>query len=182
MKLNNLQCMAKTRAQKEKIVAELAEHLQKMNAMVLTSFAGLTAKAEGALRRTCEAQAVKYVVVKQTLFQKALEAAGVKAELPLSGNVSALFAFKDAITPAKILKDFLKAQKETVKILGGILEGRMISSSEVVELGKLPGKPELLARLVGAIRAPLSGLMGVFSGNTRKLVFVLSQIQSKVKV
>ncbi len=170
--------MAKTRAQKEQIVAELAEHLKKMNALVLTSFSGLTASAEGALRRTCEAQAVKYVVVKQTLFQKALEVAGVKAELPFEGNVSALFAFEDAISPAKILKDFLRVQKEKIKILGGILEGRLISSSDVVELGKLPGRNELLSRLVGAIRSPLSGLVGVLSGNTRKLVFVLSQIGS----
>ncbi len=170
--------MAKTRAQKEKIVAELVEHLKKMQGMVLTSFAGLTAKAEGALRRTCEQQAVKYVGVKQTLFRKALEAAGIKAELPFSGNVSALFAFEDAITPAKILKDFMKKEKEKIKVLGGMLEGRVISDVQVVELGKLPSKLELLARLVGTIRAPLSGLVGVLSGNTCKLVFVLSKIQS----
>lgn len=169
--------MAKTRAEKEKIVAELVGHLQKMNSMVLTSFSGLTARAEGALRRTCDAQAVKYVVVKQTLLKKAFENAGVRAALPFEGNVSALFAFEDAITPAKILKDFIKAQKEKVKILGGIFEGRILSASDVVELGKLPAKNELLARLVGAIRAPLSGFVGVLSGNTRKLVFVLSQIQ-----
>lgn len=169
--------MAKTRAEKEQIVSELVEHLKKMNSLVLTSFSGLTAAAEGTLRRTCQVGGVKYVVVKQTLFTKALEAAGIKATLPFEGNVSALFAFEDATTPAKILKDFLKAQKEKVKILGGMLEGRVLSQNEVVELGKLPGRNELLARLVGAIRAPLSGLVQVLSGNTRKLVFVLSEIQ-----
>lgn len=171
--------MAKTRVEKEKIVAELAEHLKRMKAMVLTSFSGLTAKSESLLRRACQTQGAQYVVVKQSLFKKALESAGITATLPLTGNVSALFAFEDAVAPANILKDFLKKEKETVKILGGIFEGRVLAETDVVELGKLPTRNELLARFVGTIRAPLSGLVGVFSGNTRKLVFVLSQIQNQ---
>lgn len=169
--------MAKTRVQKEEIVTQLVGHMKAMQSLVLTSFSGLNSVQEQKLRRLCEKEAVEYMVVKQSLFKKSIATAGISAEIPMEGNIAAFFGLGDSLAPAKILAKFLKENKQ-IKTLGGIFEGSIVSESEVAALGKLPGKLELLAKLVGTIRAPLSGLMGVLSGNQRKLVFVLSQIQA----
>ena len=66
-------------------------------------------------------------------------------------------------------------------MVGGVLERKFLSQQEVVNLSKLPSKDELIAKVVGSIRAPLAGLVNVLQGNIRGLVQVLNQIkESKV--
>ena len=66
---------------------------------------------------------------------------------------------------------------EGLEVKAGILEHRMIKLDQVKALAVLPSKEELIARVVGSIRAPLAGLVNVCQGNQRALLTVLNQIK-----
>ncbi len=114
-------------------------------------------------------------VVKKTLFSLACKKAGIQIDVDkLEGQLAFVFAFEDEITPAKELYKFIEANK-IGQILGGYVQGRMISAQEAVALAKLPSHQELLAKMVGSISAPLSGLINVLQGNIKGLLIVLSK-------
>jgi len=64
-----------------------------------------------------------------------------------------------------------------LKIFGGVLEGKFVDVAVVKSLANLPGKQELLARLVGSINAPVSGFVRVITANIKGLIYILSQIK-----
>lgn len=158
----------------------LSGHLSRMQSAVVADFTGLTMQAMEPLRRDARAQDCEYLVVKKTLLKRAATAQGIAVDDALcEGGVSMLFGFSDAVAPARIAKAFVK-QHEAMQVRGGFLrEGdhvRTVSVADVVMLGNLPSRDELIAKAVGSIAAPLRGLVGVLQGNLRNLVGVLQAI------
>lgn len=167
--------MAKTKQKKEEILKDLKEKLADSKSVVFANFTGLSVKDTEDLRAKCREEEVEYLVAKKTLLKKALEEAGF--EVPkLEGEVSAAFSVKDEVIAAKVLDTFAKSH-EQVQFLAGILENKMIDAEKVKGLAKLPSKDELLARMVGSIKAPISGFVNVLSGNLRGFVNVLNAIK-----
>lgn len=172
--------MAKTRQQKETEVATLTEQLQRMKVAVFATASGLKVKDVTALRTQLRTAGVDYVVVKKTLLRRALEAAALSA-VDVSGIVTSFaiaFGYDDEVTPARLLAQFGKTH-ESLKLLGGILDGRALAAPEAVQLAALPTRDELRARLVGTIAGPIRGLVTVLSGNLRGLVRVLSAVSER---
>lgn len=169
--------MAKTKQQKEKTIKNLVDGLKSAKSVVFANFQGLKVKESEELRRLCREQNIGYLVAKKTLVKKALEKAGLEAEVDsFAGGVSTVFGREDEVAPAQVLANFAK-KHEAVKFFGGILEGRFIDIAKVTELSKLPSKKELLVRLVGTLNAPISGFVNALSGNLRGLVNVLNSIK-----
>lgn len=170
--------MPLTRQEKEKIVKELSENISKANAVVFADFTGLNVAKTRELRKRLKQAKIGYKVVKKTLIDLALKAAGLKdvAIAHLKGPVSLALGYDDEAAPAKIVHKFSKTN-EALKIIGGLLEKRLITPAEVVSLASLPAKPELLAKTLATMNAPLSNFVGVLHGNLRKLVYVLSAIK-----
>ncbi len=100
-----------------------------------------------------------------------------KAKENIPGQLAVVFGIKDEIAPAKITEQFTK-ESENIKILGGIFESRFINKAEVIVLSKIPSREELLAKLVGSIFSPVSGLVNVLQRNIKGLVYVLSKIKT----
>lgn len=168
--------MPKTRAQKMNIVEELAKTIQASHSMVFTHFFGLTVADVETLRKLCRKNQVRYLVAKKTLWKIACQKAGKDLDpSAFAGEVSAVCDLTDSVTPAKILVDFQKTH-EAVKLIAGWFEGKMMSPESVVALSKLPSKQELLAKAVGSLQAPITGLVHVLAGNLRGLLTVLSRI------
>lgn len=172
--------MPKTRAEKEKTVADLTGLLRQMKAAVFADFAGLKVKDITNLRRQCRQAGLEYAVAKKTLLKLALQQAGLAGIEPktIGGSFATVFGRSDEVTPAKILSAFAKTN-ESLKILGGILEGRYIDAKMVISLSKLPGREELMAKLLGSLNSPLSGLANVMSGSLRGLVQALKALREK---
>jgi large subunit ribosomal protein L10 len=173
--------MPKTKQQKEKIVEGLTDRFSRMEGTVLVDFQGTTMHELEALRTMCRAENCEYVVAKKSLLKIACADHAAKVdEVAGMGGVSALFGFSDPVTPAKIAKQFAKKHK-TFLLKGGFLREdtgmRALSAQDVVALGDLPSREELLAKAVGSIASPLRGLVGVLQGNLRNLVGVLSAIR-----
>ncbi|MBI5254272.1 50S ribosomal protein L10, partial [Candidatus Falkowbacteria bacterium] len=129
------------------------------------------------LRKNCRAQKVSYIVSKRTLLKRALKNVGIEvSDEAFKGGVALIAGMEDEAAPAQITAQFAK-KRDVMKFLGGILEGKAIDVSMVMALSALPSKKELLARLVGALNAPVSGFVNVLAGNLRGLVNVLDNIQ-----
>lgn len=173
--------MAKTRKQKEEMIGTLADNVKNAKAVVFANFQGLKVKESQELRNECRGQNITFVASKKTLLDKAFTDAGLPiAAKDFVGSVAAVFGLADEVAPAQVINKFAKTHK-TVEIYGGILEGKFIDASKVVELASLPGKQELLAKLVGTLNAPVSGFVNALAGNLRNLVGVLNNIkESKI--
>lgn len=170
--------MPKSRKEKEKIVKELVEDLNKTKSLILTDYQGLSVLDIQDLRNKIQGKEGDYKVVKNTLLKKALEKSELKnlKTEELSGPVALGFSFSDEVAAAKEIYTFAKS-KELPRILGGILEGKYLDDKETLALAKLPSKEELLAKVVGSINAPISGFVNVLAGSLRGLVSVLNNIK-----
>ena len=172
--------MPKSRVQKEEIVKTLAERMAEMKSAVFINYSGLDVKSFETLRKDLRAEEVECNVAKKTLMKLALDEAKLKDVdvKSLEGQVAVAMGFKDEVAPARILKTFQK-DNEALEMLGGILEGEYIDQAKVLELANLPSREQLLASVVGSLRAPLSGLVNVLQGNMRGFINSLNAIQEQ---
>lgn len=172
--------MAKSKEQKQSILTGIKDELQGMKSAIFVNFFGIKVKEINELRRKCREEKVNYVVTKKTLLKKALAERGLEGidQSGLSGEVAAVFGQADEVAPAKIISEFAK-KHEQMKVIGGVLEGKLIDAAMVKSLASLPSKQELLAKMVGSISSPLSGFVNVLQGNLRGLVQVLNAIKDK---
>jgi large subunit ribosomal protein L10 len=173
--------MPKSREEKQKIIEDLKEKLQKQKVVVLVDFSGLDSKPLATLREEFKKSDSCFQVVKKTLLKKALDALNQKNLLEkieeIKGQLALGFGFADEVTPAKICYQ-LQKENENLKILGGILGNEFVEKEKVVELAKLPSRQELLARLVGSLQSPISNLINICKNNIKGLIGVLNAIKS----
>lgn len=170
--------MALTKEQKQKIVEELKENLNKQKAMVLVAFEGLKAKELFDLREKLKEANCLFIVAKKTLLDIAFKEKKLDFNKEkLEGEVALIFSFGDEISPARIAYQFSQIN-ENLKILGGFFENKFIEKERVLELAKIPTRQELLARIIGSISAPVSNFANVLQGNIKGLIYVLKQVKS----
>lgn len=172
--------MAKTRLSKETSVSRVTDKLKTGKGIVFADFTGLLVKEIQELRTELRKAGVYYEVVKKTILKRGLAGAGLNnvSVDELKGSVSVAVSNDDEVVPAKTLVAFAK-NHDKLKVLGGVLASSYVDESRIKALAKLPGKQELLGKLVGSIQAPLAGLVNVLQGNIRGLVQVLKAISEK---
>ncbi|MBU0649128.1 50S ribosomal protein L10 [Patescibacteria group bacterium] len=173
--------MPKTKEQKKKVVDQLKEKFGKAKSVVFADFQGLKVSEIEELRNKCHEQDIDYTVAKKTLLRLALKEAELKDIEPkeILGSLATVFGAEDEVAPAKLLAEFAKTH-QALEIKAGILEGKLVGADVIIALSKVPSKPELYAKLVGTINAPISGFVNILAGNLRSLVYALNAIkQSK---
>jgi large subunit ribosomal protein L10 len=163
------------RQDKERIVGELAERLKSSPNLLIADYRGLTMPEIDELRTKLLETGARFSVVKNTLTRRAAEQAGVQALLELIDGPTAI-AFIDAdgdpAAAAKVLNDTARAH-DVLVIRGGLLEGDTVGDAEVKRLATLPPTDVLRAQLAGAVAAPLTTIVGLFTAPLRDLVNVL---------
>jgi large subunit ribosomal protein L10 len=160
------------RDQKEQVVEELTARLKSVDTLLVADYRGLTMPQIDELRTRLLDSGARFTVVKNTLTRRAAEAAGADALLALLDGPSAiafLEADGDMVAAAKALAD---AARETnvLQIRGGVLQGRVMSATEVESLAKLPPEDVLRGQVLGAIVAPLTALAGLLNAPLQNLV------------
>lgn len=173
--------MPKTKAEKAAVAASVSERLRRMTGAVVADCSRVSTKELEPFRRDARAQDCEYLVVKKTLFRRAADAAGVAVDdALLDGSIGVLFGFSDPVSPAALVKKFVK-DHELVQLRGGLLREdggvRTLVAAEVVRLGGMPSRQELRAKLVGTIANPVRGFVSVLQGSIRNIVYVLSAVQ-----
>lgn len=173
--------MPKTKQDKEKIIKDLQEKIERQKIIVFVSFKGLKTKDFEILRKKLKESGNELKVVKKTLAQLAFKKKGVKVELEeIKTQMALVFGYKDEILPAKIVWQFSQ-ENPNLEVLGGLFENNFMEKEKIIELAKLPTKEELVTRLVRSLSAPILNLMNVLGGNLRSLIHILSQIKVQNK-
>jgi large subunit ribosomal protein L10 len=172
--------MAKSRKQKEVTLADLTDRLGKATSVVFADVKGLSVKDVSDFRTKAKKEKVGVLVAKKTLMRLAFKQAGYEGVDPatIQGSLVMITGSDDEVAPAKLTAEFSK-DHEALKIVAGVFERKLVDAGAINALAKLPGKPELLSRLVGSLNAPLSGLVTVLSGNMRGLVNVLNAVKDR---
>lgn len=169
----------KTKAQKAQQLTEIKELLTGAKSVVLVDFHGITVAQDTDLRRQMRAAGVNYSVHKNTLIGIAAKELGIEGlDAFLSQNTALAVSKEDAVAPAKVAVEFAK-KNQTLKIKTGLLDNQLITLEQIKELAALPSKEVLLAKMLGSLNAPISGLVNVLQGTIRNAVYVLEAIREQ---
>ena len=174
-------------------VEQIRELFDSADVVLLTDFQGLTVEEVNELRNQLRAAEVRYRVCKNTLINVVAQERGIEGLEPyLKGN-TALATSTDPAASSKILLDFGEGH-ENLKIKGGILGTQVVDAAGVEALRDMPSREVMIARTVGTIGAPITGLVNVLhqgspitgmvnvlSGTIRQVTSVLTQVADQKK-
>lgn len=171
--------MPLTREQKQNIITDLENKLEKQKSIVFMDFTGTKVKDLASLREKLKSEDSELKVAKKSLLRIALKNKKIDmGDRKLDGEVAMVMGYGDEIAPSKMVYQFSKTN-QNIKILGGFLENKFYEVADVIRLAELPSKQQLLGMLLGTISAPATNFVGALQGNLRKLVFALSAIKDK---
>jgi large subunit ribosomal protein L10 len=171
--------MALTKSEKTETLEQLASALSGVDSAILFDYQGLNVPQVTELRRQVRAAKGQYRVVKNTLARRALKGTEFEPLIEFfQGTTAIAFTGTDPVVLAKTLTTFAKtAPKLTIK--AAVVQGRKIQAAEVAELATLPGKPELYAKLLFLLSAPMVRLVTVLNAAPQALLNVLTQAEKK---
>jgi large subunit ribosomal protein L10 len=160
---------------KERLVADLTERLKSTETLLVADYRGLTMPQIDELRTKLLEHGARFAVVKNTLTRRAAEAAGTDTLLALLEGPTAIAFLESDGDPVAVAKALVDAARETrvLELRGGMLEGRPVEPGEIESLAKLPAADVLRAQVLGAIAAPLTGIVALFTAPLQDLYGLL---------
>jgi large subunit ribosomal protein L10 len=156
---------------KERVVADLTERLKSTETLLVADYRGLTMPQIDDLRTKLIEHGARFAVVKNTLTRRAAEAAGSEALLALLEGPTAIAFLESDGDPVAVAKALVDAARDTrvLELRGGMLEGRPVEPGEIESLAKLPPVDVLRAQVLGAVTAPLTGILALFTAPLQDL-------------
>jgi len=166
------------------MINEIAERFKNYPDFFVTTFSQITVGDMEGLRKGFKKTSAVYMVVKNSMFKRAVEKSGKSTDLLdeinsyIAGSCGILFSKDD---PAMIARSLVKYTKEhaNMKIQGGFINGERISSDMIKLLATLPSRNALLAAVVSGMNAPISGFVSLLSNLLRNLIGVIDAINKK---
>ena len=168
-----------SRVSKESIIAEIEKEIKKRPTFFVARHDSVPGEKIDKLRAKLRASETRYLVVKNTLGQKAFERAKLKdVSRHIQGACGIAFTGGDPVLSSKTLMDFSK-ENETFKVQMGFLNGQLVGLEQIKILAMLPSREVMLARVAGTLQAPILGFVQVLAGTLRKVVTALDAIAKK---
>jgi large subunit ribosomal protein L10 len=169
------------REKKGQIIDKLTGDLSQSTIIIATNYQGLPAKQMAELRHILAKADADYHVVKNTLIRFAADKAGKSRVMDIiEGPVALVFGHGDAVNLAKALSQYIKSMELPLQIRGGLLEDRVLTSTEVLNLANLPPKEVLIAQVIGQLQAPMRGLHNILNFPLPGLLNVLQRRVEKL--
>ena len=162
--------MTKAIEMKKGVVAEIAEKLQKSASCVVVDYKGLKVEEVTELRNKFREAGIDYKVYKNTLVRRAAAEVGNMAQFDdvnLVGTNAIAFGYEDPVAPAKIVNDFAKTHPK-IELKMGFIEGEFYDAENIKKLAEIPSREELIAKLLGSLKAPVSNFVYLVDAIAKK--------------
>jgi len=164
------------RDQKAAVIEAVTTQLREADAVYAVDYRGTSVPQAAELRSKLRDADTRFRVVKNTLTERAADAAGAEALKPfLEGPTALVFVNGDAAVAAKVLADFRRTSG-LLEFKGGWMNGDVLSAEQVDAIAKLPSRDVLYGRLVGLVASPLTGLASAMGGLIGGLARQLQQM------
>ena len=171
--------MSKNQEIKATQVEMIKENLEKAQSVVFVDYRGLTVEEDTALRKKLREAGVEYKVLKNTLIKRAADELSITGlDEHLNGPTAVAFGMTDPAAPAKIIGEYIKQTKK-MEVKCGLVDKKYIDARGVEALAEIPSKEVLVAKLLGSMNAPITGLVSVLSGTLRKLVYAINAVKEQ---
>lgn len=160
--------------QKAATINELADQLSRAQLTIVTDYRGLAVTDLEGLRTNLRPSGAQFRIAKNTLTTIAAGRAGVEGlDGLLAGPTGLVFAYDDPVQASKVVTDFVRTSR-VLTVRGGVLNNRLLSAPEIDALATLPSREVLQARVLGMLVSPLARTVGVLSGPSRSLAYLLN--------
>lgn len=177
--------MENPRPEKVAVVEEVRERLSRSSAALLTEYRGLDVAAISELRRALREAGGEYKVYKNTLVRFAARDVGLELDELLTGPTAIAFVPEtddgkpgDPVMVAKALRDFARNHPALV-VKGGVMDNALLSAEEARALADVEPREVLLAKLAGALAAPMQQFAGLLQALPRNFAYGLSALIEK---
>ena len=148
---------------KQPIVKEISDLLEGVQSAVLVDYRGLTVEQDTKLRKELREAGVSYKVYKNTLINLAVKGTEFESlNQVLEGPTALAVSKDDATAPARILHNFSKIAP-ALELKAGIVEGTYYDADAIKVVAAIPSRDELLGRLLGSMKSPISNLARVLN-------------------
>lgn len=164
-------------AKNQQQFAMLTEKAAKAKSVFVTNYMGLSVKQQTNLRKALKKAGGEFIVAKNTLIARVLGKEELKQSL--QGQTGVLFSYDDEVAALKELVAFAK-DTNLPEVKQGLMDGVVLSTKDVMKLSSLPGKQELLSKVLRTLQTPGNNLVGVLNGSARNLVQVMAAYQKKL--
>lgn len=139
---------------KKAVVTEIADKMKEAQSTVIVEYRGLSVAEVTQLRRELRAENVDFKVYKNSLAQRAAEAAGASELVKDLVGPNAIAFGNDAVAPARILAKFAK-DHEALVLKSGIVEGKVVGLDTIQKLSVLPNREGMIAKFMGCLQSPV---------------------------
>lgn len=171
------------REEKGELINSLSERLKTTPLVMVADYRGVTVAEITAFRRALAEKGLEYKVIKNTLATRAVMGTPMaKLEPMLTGMTGWILSSPDGIESARNVRDLFKTFKkqEKLTIKGGYFDGEAYDAEGIMKVADLPGRPELLGKLLATIVESPRRLLGVLQGPARDLLYVLKNYEKKL--
>lgn len=160
--------------QKAATINELADQLSRAQLTIVTDYRGLKVTDLEGLRTNLRPSGAQFRIAKNTLTTIAAGRVGIEGlDGLLDGPTGLVLAYDDPVQASKVVTDFVRTSR-ILTVRGGVLNNRLVTAPEIDALATLPSREELQARVLGMLVSPLARTVGVLSGPSRSLAYLLN--------